>query len=461
MAYNRAKILKITSVAVIACIAMTYGFVAKAGRGVTPASQFFWGVGNSAFQVEGSPADSDWYRWTHTPGKIKDGTNADTATDFWNRYEEDFELARSLKSNMFRMSLAWERIEPSPGVWDEAVLDHYEKMIARMRDYGLEPLITIEHFVLPVWLAEKGGLTAKNFPQEFVRYATKVVNRLAPPPARVKWWLTMNEPMGQVYTSYMSPLWPPGVEDGNLAAVAGANYAEAHILAYQEIKGISKKLFRSEDELKVGLAMAWPLMGGRNAFIFDPVIGYLANWSINYQFMNSLRSGHIFMWVVGSKAVDRRIPLKQRGTLDFLGINYYTRKFMTLDLTKKPILQYGEGPGPKTDIGWEYYPQGMVRALKSAWRYRIPILVTENGVADQEDRLRPWFLRGEVAAVREARREGIDVIGYLHWSLTDNFEWAEGQAMRFGLVDVNYSSLKKTPRPSFDVYRELIETGIE
>ncbi len=145
---------------------------------------FWWGVGNSAFQAEGAPADSDWRRWTREPGRIADGSDAERAVRFWDDPNPELDMARGLGAAMFRVSIAWERVEPAPGAWDDAALDRYERLMSSIRARGMEPLVTLHHFALPAWLAEKGGLTAPEFPERFDAYASRVVRRLARGPAR-------------------------------------------------------------------------------------------------------------------------------------------------------------------------------------------------------------------------------------------------------------------------------------
>jgi len=416
-----------------------------------PAQAWFWGVGNSAFQVEGSPLESDWTRWTRIPGKIKDGTNADRATDFWNRYEQDFDDAARLGVNSFRISLAWERIEPRPGVWDDAALAHYEAMIVAIRKRGLEPFVTIQHFVLPAWLADQGGLESPEFPALFARFAARVVDRLGRPPASVRWWMTFNESMGQVAAAYLSPLWPPGVFDANRAAEAAANSARAHVRAVLALRALGLP------DLQIGIAHAWrPFRAATQLSPVDQGLAVTAEEVYNGQYLRAVTTGKIRMWMTGTKVVRDRIRVPP-GTklLDFIGINYYGRKLIRFT-PRTPFVELIEGPGPKTDMGWEIYPQGLRRVLKDAAKYQLPLLISENGLADEHDAQRTEFIRAHLSELRRAQNGGADLLGYMHWSLTDNFEWAEGLSARFGLIDIDYETLTRRERPSFFDFRDLI-----
>jgi beta-glucosidase len=430
-------------------------FLVGASFGANASDDFMWGVANSAFQVEGNPGASDWTRWTKTQGKIHDASNADRATDFWNRYEEDFDMAATLGVESFRISVAWERIEPAPGRWDEDALDHYEKMIEAMRKRGLEPIVTLHHFVLPTWIADRGGLEFKEFPRYFTRYALKVVSRLSARPARVKWWMTFNESMGQVAAGYLSPLWPPGVFDTTRATQAAANLIRAHIystLALRNLKG--------GQGLRIGLAHNWrPFYAASKFSLADRVIAGQAESIYNKNYLDSVSTGKIKVGFPGARAVREKIKIpKDVKLLDYVGINYYGR-YMIQMIFKSPFVRLFEGPGPKTDMGWEIFPQGLYPVLKKAYaRYKLPILISENGIADEKDSRRTDFIEKHVREIHRARSEGVPVIGYLYWSLTDNFEWAEGLKPRFGLVEIDYKTQARLPRPSFYAFSKLLRS---
>ena len=421
----------------------------------TPAwSSFYWGVGNAAFQVEGSPQPSDWSAWTHTPGKIADGTNADTATDFWNHPEKDFALAQELGATMFRLSVAWERIEPQRGVWDEAALARYEKMLVQLRAHGLEPLVTLHHFVVPAWLAQEGGLLAPTFAEDFAVFAEKVVGRLSQAPARVQWWMTFNEPMVVTYANYVVGEWPPGKKDDLKSAMrAAANMAHAHLRALARLAPV-----RQERGLKFSIAAHVRDFQGLDRGPLNRVLAELSDWSFNRQFINAITTGRIFFWTPGSEFIWEREPLPQGGpALDYLGFNYYGRTLVGLK-GEPPYIAVKEGPGPRTDVDWEIYPEGLGHVIHDLYKaYKLPLLISENGIADAADRNRGDFLKSHTAQVIQARRDGIPVLGYLHWSLTDNFEWAKGFSARFGLVEMDYANGARRPRPSFEVYKQIIK----
>ncbi len=417
------------------------------------ANPFMWGVGNSSFQVEGSPEDSDWYQFTHSKGMIEDGTNADVATDFWNRYPEDFALAKKLGANTFRISLAWERIEPKKNEWNEAALDKYEAMILKMRENGLEPVVTLHHFVNPAWVAEKGGLLSPTFATDFTSYAIKAMTRLSKAPANVKWWMTFNEPEILVFCGYFWSCWPPKIyHDPVKAQNAFLALAKAHLLTVREIE--AKKL----NPVKVSIAKHWAVIMPKTSSKKDVEAAKMYDDFFNRQFMNALLTGKLYFHMPGAQAIEESVEMPpSRPGLDYVGLNYYQRSIVNFQ-EKYPYYNSVTGPGEKNELGWEMYAEGMYKALKEVSVYKLPILVSENGVADKNDKWRSKFLESHLENLAKAKKEGVDVIGYLHWSLTDNFEWASGLKPRFGLVEIDYTTLKRTPRPSFFTYQKLIES---
>jgi len=422
---------------------------ATAGAEGWPFPEFLGGVSNSAFQVEGSPVESDWTRWTKIPGKIKDASNAERASDFWNRYEEDFAWSEKLGAKAFRLSIAWERIEPREGVFDDKALAHYEQMLVALRRRGQEPVVTLHHFVLPAWLADKGGLEAPEFAALFSRYASKVTDRLALAPANVRLWMTFNEPMVLVHQGYLKGEWPPGRRDDARGAMrAAANMAKAHLLT------VVAERVKHPDTLW-SVAAHWRVFQPVGKWL-DPWFARLSNWAFNTQFLDSLHSGKILFWMPGSEIVRDRVELGGRSSMDYAGLNYYGR-LMVEFTPKPPFVVVEEGPGPKQDLKWEMYPDGLEQAAKDIYvRYRLPIFVTENGLADAQDQWRAQFTADHLAALQRAQSAGVPVVGYLHWSLTDNFEWAEGLKSRFGLIEIDYATGNRKPRASLEAVAKIL-----
>lgn len=412
---------------------------------------FLWGVANSAFQAEGAPAKSDWQKFSHREGAIADGSTADQACDFWTRYPEDFDLAEDLGCTAFRLSIAWDRIEPVEGRFDEEALDHYENILRDLQRRKIQSLVTLHHFVWPSWLAETGGPLHAKFPQLFARYAEKVVRRLG---KYCRYWMSFNEANVLVHHGYNEGIWPPQhYRKTGHALQALAAMAEAHVRSVQQLEDKRSEIFW-------GVAQHIRLFDcGAKANIFDKVFRKLTDWAFNFQYLRSL-SGNIFLWFPGAKPIIRRLPTsKDFRSLDFIGVNYYGRMMLKARL-KAGFIEVFEGPGEKSDLGWEIYPEGLSQVLRACFeKFRLPLIVTENGLADSQDKWRSKFLCSHVHEALKVRSEGIPVLGYLHWSLTDNFEWSEGLKARFGLVEIDYENGgKRAKRPSFETYRKLIQT---
>jgi beta-glucosidase len=326
-------------------------------------------------------------------------------------------------------------------------------MIVAMRRRGLEPFVTLHHYVLPLWVASEGGVAWKEFPGRFGEFSRRVVERLAREPANVSYFMTINEPNILVRFGYLNDRkFPPGINDASAAARAMAGLAKAHIEAYRQIKSLGIK------SVRVGLAHNWQ--------IFEPLdkdspadrdMAQKVDWIFNRAFMEAIITGDINFSMPFGDAVLETVDLPDhRPALDYLGIQNYGRSYVTPS-GEKPGYALSEGVGPKNDLGWELVPEALYLAVKQSARYGFPVIVTETGLADKEDRLRPEYLKWNFDALRRLLAEKTNVFGYIHWSLTDNFEWAFGITPRFGLVDIDYLTLERKPRPSLSVYAALIK----
>ncbi len=410
-----------------------------------PAS-FKWGVATSAHQIEGGNEQSDWWEWEKLPGKVKHGDQSGAATDHWNRLEEDADLIKSLNASVYRFSIEWAKVEPHEGFYNEEAIRHYQDEVKILNARGIESWVTLIHFTLPQWLAKKGGLEWEGFPDAFARYARKVSEALGP--LGVKTWMTLNEPMVVIAAGYLNGVFAPG-EKRKIEDLEGpiAGSLRAHMLGYRAIKG-------AIPDARVGVA--------HHLRIFDPAdVNPLSFWlaksldnAFNWAFVMALETGKFKATIPLQKGLDIRIP-ELKGTQDFLGINYYSRDMVSIDLFKQGFVKFGTPwNSKKSDLGWEIYPEGFYRVLKAANK-KVPnktILITENGIADSRDHLREKFTKDHLAALHRAITDGVPVEGYCHWSLLDNFEWAEGFEPRFGLFEIDYKTFKRTPRKSADAY---------
>jgi beta-glucosidase len=417
------------------------------------ANRFLWGVATSAHQVEGGNERNDWWAWEAIPGKILDGARSGSACLSWERWEEDLDLVRGLGLNAYRFSIEWSRVEPDAGRYDEAALGRYRAMLEGCRARGITPLVTLHHFTNPLWFAALGGWEAsKNLPH-FVRYARLVGERFGD---LVDHWITVNEPEVLGFYAYDAGSFPPGVRDRSRALAVIANLLEAHGLAAQALKDADRVDADGDGAAALtGAAKHWALLEPRSDWSpFDRLVASAEHRTFNVAVIRALAGGPIEFSIPGARPVRREVEAL-RGSSDFLGVNYYTRWMVTL-LGKEP--RSARRGAPRNDLGWEIYPEGLERALRECAAFGLPMLVTENGIADAADRWRPDFIRATLQALDRARGAGLDVRGYFHWSLMDNFEWRDGHLGRFGLyeTDFEHPEAPRVKRPSAGVYSQEV-----
>ena len=408
-------------------------------------SGFLWGAATSAHQVEGGNTN-DWSRFEEQPGRIARGERSGRAVDGWNRMAEDVALLAALRANAYRFSVEWSRLEPAEGTWDDAAFARYRELLGRLREAGIAPMVTLLHFSLPLWLADRGGLTAPDFPDRFGLFAAEAARRLGPD---VELWCTVNEPNVQMYLGYVEGVWPPGRKSPAEATAAFAGLLRAHARAASALR-------EHDPGSRVGVAV--------NLIAFEPASRLSAlDWltargaadAFNWAFYDAVQAGRVRFWAPGFPAVDEPLPALA-GSVDYVGVNYYRRDRVRLSPFAPGLVASEPPTGPTNDLGWEIHPEGLLRLLRAAWsRYRLPLYVTENGIADAKGTLRADYLRGHAYAVSRAIAEDIPVRGYFHWTLMDNFEWAEGFAPRFGLYRVEYPSLERRPAGGAEAFAAL------
>jgi len=409
-------------------------------------SGFLLGAATSAHQLDGGAGLSDWCRFEQEPGRIARGERSGIAAGHRDRVVEDVGLLAALGANAYRLSVEWARVEPEDGRVDEAEWDRLLAEVRLLRARGITPMVTLLHFTLPGWLAARGGLLAPDFVERFGRFAGEAARRLA---GEVSLFATVNEPNVQVFYGYVEGTWPPGLRSPPDAGRAFAALLRAHAAAAHAIRA-------GMPEARVG-----PVV---NLIEFEPASRWSAlDWiasraaanAFDWAFLDALRTGRIALPLPGARLEELAAP-ELEGTVDWIGVNYYTRNLMRFSLRAPGLVARGPGPGPVSDLGWEIRPAGLLAVLRDTWaRYGRPLYVTENGIADATDRHRPAFLRAHLHAVARALAEGVPVLGYFHWSLLDNFEWADGFSPRFGLHAVDYATLARTPRGSAATFRAL------
>lgn len=366
---------------------------------------FYWGAATSAHQVEGDN-HNDWSEWEKATNHPVSGH----ACGHYNYFREDFDIAKSLSHNAHMFSIEWSRIEPVEGKWNEKEVQHYQEVINALRERDMEPFVTLWHWTLPLWVAKQGGWKNKKTISDFVSYAEKITSSIQ----GVKFWITLNEP--EVYTgnSYFVGIWPPQKKNLLQYIVVMQNLIEAHKKTYEKIKKLN---------IQIGIA--------KNNIYFEGIFSSLAKKILNSYFLDKIKKHQ-----------------------DFIGLNYYFHKKF-FSLTKK------ETGVVFSDMGWEVFPEGIFHLVKDLKKYKKPIYITENGIADKKDEKRREFIKEHIKWIARAMNEGVDVRGYLYWSLLDNFEWDKGFWPRFGLVEMDYkhppTGGERKIRPSAYEYKKIIE----
>lgn len=426
---------------------------------------FLWGAATSAHQIEGYNDRSDWWAW-EAAGNIAGGVGSGAACDHWNRADADLSLASSLGLNSYRFSVEWAKIEPEQGRWNENAFRWYETLLDHCEAKGLLPMLTLHHFTLPKWVADRGGFTNPESITWFSRYVTRVLERLGP---RVPLWCTFNEPMVLALGSYLGGFMPPAVKDPASVSRASVNMFQAHAAAYRALHTrISHRTGPWRDvSLQVGIAHNMlDFLPDRWWHPIERSLAYVVSDYYNRRWLKAITGSKQSFGLPG---LVPRAPTRTRlakPTADFIGVNYYTKAYLRWrprdasegSVSGVPLgVAFARRNEEQTDVGWSIHPEGFRRVLLQAASYGLPIYVTENGCADRNDRLRSRYLQLHLREVARLIAEGEKIRGYYYWSLLDNFEWKEGFGPRFGLVRVDYGTFEREPRKSADLYRRIID----
>ena len=436
---------------------------------------FLWGAATSAYQIEGSPvADgagrSIWHRFSHTPGNTYLDQTGDVACDHYRRYRDDVALMSDLGLNSYRFSIAWGRIFPDgTGAVNKKGLDFYSRLVDELLKKGIKPNATLYHWDLPEALDDRGGWLNRDIADWFCDYAVTMFDKLGD---RVEMWSTLNEPWVVTDGGYLSGVLAPGHSNLFEAPIATHNLLRAHGSVVERFRS-TKAAKKGKIGIVVNLEPKYP--ASDSAEDLDAV--RRADAYMNRQYLDPVFLGkypaelrEIFgeAWPQWPDE-DMRL-IKQ--PIDFLGINYYTRKveryhpgYLLLRTKHVPQPQHIE-----TATNWEVFPEALTRVL--LWiteRYgKLPLYITENGAAFYdpphtidgrvEDPLRVEYYRQHLRAAHEAMEKGVNLRGYYAWSLLDNYEWAHGYSKRFGLVHVDYETQQRTIKSSGRYYAEVIRT---
>ncbi|MEW9529962.1 GH1 family beta-glucosidase [Microbispora sp. NPDC049125] len=416
---------------------------------------FLWGAATASYQIEGA-VDEDgrvpsiWDTFSHTPGKVAGGQTGDVACDHYHRYADDVELMAWLGLRAYRFSVAWPRL---------ADLSFYDRLVDALLAKGITPVATLYHWDLPQSLQDEGGWTNRDTAYRFADYATAVHERLGD---RVATWTTLNEPWVSAFVGHGSGRHAPGVTDPAAAFTAAHHLMLAHGLGVQALRAAGAQSV----SLTLNLS---PALG-------EPGPAQLIDGLANRLFLDPVLRGEYPPDVLEHISRFTDVKLDDLPTIaqpiDVLGVNYYSVNRVLADPGSpgNPEFPGSEGiawatpHGELTEMGWEVNPSGLEDLLLRLTRDYpgVPLMITENGVAYPDavaDPDRIAFLDAHFRAARAAMDKGADLRGYFVWSLMDNFEWARGYDMRFGVIRVDYETLERTPRDSARWYRDVIARG--
>lgn len=418
---------------------------------------FAWCAATAAHQIEGGNSNSDWWEW-ETSGHTRSGDRSGAACDDWNRYAEDVQLLKDLGVTRYRLSVEWARIEPTSGHFDLQALRHYKDEIILLRKAGISPLVTLHHFTLPLWFAKNGGWEWEGAPAVFARYVTAVRDALED---EVQDWITFNEPSIFLSLGYLDGKFPPGKKDAAALGRALTQVMKSHALAYHILH--DGKVAQSGKKIRVGLANAVLVLDPKISWSpIDKLLAHSADKKFNWAIPESLNTGVLKFSIPFQVSINLPIQGLQ-GAEDFFGLNYYTRNLVGFSFSAPHFISIAPVEAldstHRSDLGWEIYPEGFYRAMKTAHELKpdLPIMITENGIADAEDSRRKDFVTSHLQQVLRAIQDKIPVEGYCYWSLLDNFEWNDGFSPRFGLYKMDYATQKRTLRPSGIFYGEVIK----
>jgi beta-glucosidase len=408
--------------------------------------KFLWGVATSEYQIEGGP-DSDWARWEQEGMLRARHERCGEAAGHARLWESDFQLLAALGANAYRFSVEWSRIEPARGRFSSEALALARRRVERLVELGIEPVLTLFHYTHPAWFAEIGWETREGA-DLFLRYVRAVADAVGD---RVSIYTIFNEPLVFLLGGYVDGRIPPGRHDFSLAARALENMFRAYVEAAAILReknaaarfGIAHNMMEFSPERRSSWA--------------DRRLAEAADRFYNRAYLEAAVTGDL----------DLRIPTIGKTRLsisdlpsatDFIGVNYYSRlhlRFPGKSRWQGEFSYRDAGGRGFTDTGWEIHPEGLISCLRLAAETRLPLIVTENGIATRDDRLRCDFLREHVALLTRSRASGLPLEGYFYWSLLDNFEWLEGFSPRFGLVEVDYATFARRRRPSAALFAEL------
>lgn len=427
---------------------------------------FLFGAATAAYQIEGhqfgGAGPTHWDSFAATPGNVIRAEDGARACDHYNRYAEDLDLLRNAGMDAYRFSTSWARVMPDGRVVNPEGLDFYDRLVDAMLERNLKPFQTLYHWELPSALADLGGWSNRDTVKRFGDYTDVITNRIGD---RVHSIATINEPWCVAFLSHFLGHHAPGLRD--LRATARAMH---HIMCAH---GEAMSRLRAKGMKNCGIVLNFEYSPPGSDKPEDVVAANLQDAIYNRWFIEAASQGSYPAEVL--EGFDPHMPeswqddmVQISQPMDWLGVNYYTRHQIVADRDAPwPAVKEIEGPLDKTQMGWEIYPQGLeafLTRISEDYIGNLPIFVTENGMAWDDkvengavfDPVRSQFVSDHMRAVKNAIADGANVQGFFYWSLLDNFEWAFGYEKRFGLVHVDFETLKRTPKASYYALKSAI-----
>lgn len=400
---------------------------------------FLLGSATSATQIEGGDSNNSWHRFCKEHG-VADSSDCIRACGHYELYEKDISLMEQLGIKIYRMGIEWSRVEPSCGEFNEQALEHYKHELELLAEKNIKVLLTLHHFTNPLWFEDMGAFERAQNIHYFLRYVKYIIKGLG---HLCTDYITINEPNVYAVHGYFFSIWPPAKKDPMLCIKVMKNMALAHIKSYALIHSVREQMCFSGRTM-VGFANHLRIFHPKNE---DSLIDKAGARIMQYIFQDAITAAintGRFSPPFGIGA-----PLGVGRFYDFIGINYYTRsavsKFKNQTMEDVPL----------NDLGWEIYPQGLKDlCLEQYDKYRAPIWITENGIADNDDSKRSAYIYSHLSKLSQLN---IPVERYYHWSFIDNFEWAEGESSRFGLVHCDYQSKERSIKKSGEFYGCIIK----
>lgn len=446
-------------------------------------ADFLWGTAIAPYQVEGGLHATDWYQWETLCGSGCSGETADDGPDFLAHYQEDLDAARAMGNNAIRIGIDWSRLFPTaasfPDQPDPAAVSLYHDVIAAARARDLEVMVTLIHFALPTWIhdledpAAAAGWEDPAIVDHFAAFAGWAGGEYG---GEVDLWITLNEPFVNVVGGWVSGDVPPGKAlEIETALAVGERMIRAHAAGYDALHAADTGDADGDGEAtRVSIAQHSRIFvpkdpGNPRQVRAAEIFRYL----LNDYFLAGAVHGDLDRNYDGDADDEGDVAADPDlvGRMDYVGLNYYgvtmvleTANDESFPIIGIPLLNDLDAQGfeaPKSDFGWAIYPAGLGELLRDLEKYELPVMITENGVADATDALRPRFLVEHLYEVAAAIDDGVDVEGYFHWALMDNFEWGSGYCPRFGLLRVDFAdpARPRTAGAGAETYRRIIEDG--